>query len=97
MKKSMLKGLVLSAIAAGAFAFGGTADAAVQVNPIRNLPADFIKGADVSMLPELESLGGKFYDMDGTQMDELAIMKKYAVNWIRLRIWNKPTHEHGRG
>lgn len=97
MKKSMLKGLVLSAIAAGAFAFGGTADAAVQVNPIRNLPADFIKGADVSMLPELESLGGKFYDMDGTQMDELAIMKKYGVNWIRLRIWNNPSHENGGG
>ena len=97
MKKSLLRNLVLTAIAAGAIAFGNTADAAVQVNPIKNLPADFIKGADVSMLPELESLGGKFYDMDGTQMDELAIMKKYGINWIRLRIWNNPVHENGGG
>lgn len=97
MKKSLLRSLVLGALAAGVFAFAPQADAAVQVNPIPNLPADFIKGADVSMLPEIESLGGKFYDMDGTQMDELAIMKKYGINWIRLRIWNNPAHENGGG
>jgi len=93
----MLRGLVLAAVTAGAFAFGGTADAAVQVNPIPNLPANFIKGADVSMVPEMESLGAKFYDMDGTQMDELAIMKKYGINWIRLRIWNNPAKDNGGG
>lgn len=97
MKKSTLRSLVLGALAAGVFAFAPQADAAVQVNPIPNLPADFIKGADVSMLPELEACGGKFYDMDGTQMDELAIMKKYGINWIRLRIWNNPAHENGGG
>ena len=74
----MLRSLVLSAIAAGSLLMASPADAAVQVNPIKNLSADFIKGADVSMLPELESLGGKFYDMDGTEMDELALMKKYG-------------------
>ena len=77
MKKSMLRGLVLSAIAAGTFAFSAqSTEAAVQINPINNISSDFIKGADVSMLPEMEKLGAKFYDTDGTQMDELQIMKK---------------------
>ena len=97
MKKSLLKGMVLSALAAGTFAFGAPADAAIHVNPIPNLSSDFIKGADVSMLPEMESLGAKFYDVDGTEMDELAIMKKHGVNWIRLRIWNHPDPENGGG
>ena len=80
MRKSTLKSLVLSALAAGTLLMASPADSAVQVNPIPNLSDNFIKGADVSMLPELEALGGKFYDMDGTEMDELAIMKKYGIN-----------------
>ena len=61
MKKSMLRGLVLSAIAAGTFAFSAqSTEAVVQINPINNISSDFIKGADVSMLPEMEKLGAKF-------------------------------------
>ncbi|MCH3960290.1 MAG: hypothetical protein LKE51_13470 [Selenomonas sp.] len=68
MRKNTLKALVLSALAAGTFAFGMSAsEAAVQVNPIPNLRQDFIKGADVSMLPEMEKLGAKFYDVDGNR------------------------------
>jgi len=97
MKKSMLKGLVLSTIAAGVFAFGGLADAAIHVNPIPGISPDFIKGADVSMTPAMEQLGAKFYDIDGKQMDEFDIMKKYGINWIRLRIWNNPSAGQGGG
>ena len=97
MKKKTLKSLILSALVAGTFAFLPTADAAVQVNPIPNLPENFIKGADVSMLPELEKLGAKFYDVDGTQMDELQIMKNHGIDWIRLRIWNDPKAGPGGG
>ena len=97
MRKSMLKSLVLSAVAAGSLWMASSADAAVQVNPIPNLSDNFIKGADVSMLPEMESLGAKFYDTDGTQMDELQIMKNHGINWIRLRIWNDPKAGPGGG
>ena len=97
MKKKTLKSLILAALAAGTFALMPTADAAVQVNPIPNLPENFIKGADVSMLPEMEKLGAKFYDVDGTQMDELQIMKNHGINWIRLRIWNDPKAGPGGG
>ncbi|MBO6203870.1 MAG: glycosyl hydrolase 53 family protein, partial [Selenomonas sp.] len=97
MRKSTLKSLVLSAIAAGSLLLASPADAAVLVNPIPNLSDNFIKGADVSMLPEMESLGAKFYDTDGTQMDELQIMKNHGINWIRLRIWNDPKAGPGGG
>ena len=43
------KKLALAALIAGALSFG-QASAAVQVNPIPGLPADFIKGADISVL-----------------------------------------------
>lgn len=98
MKRNNLKALVLSALAAGTFAFGMSAsEAAIQVNPIPNLRQDFIKGADVSMLPEMEKLGAKFYDVDGKQMDELQIMKNHGINWIRVRIWNNPQDGPGGG
>lgn len=73
------------------------AEAAVQVNPIAGMKQDFIKGADISMLPALEELGAKFYDMDGMPMDEIAVMKKYGINWVRLRIWNNPQDGPGGG
>ena len=74
-----------------------TAFAAVQVNPIPGLRSDFIMGADVSMLPQMESVGAKFYDTDGTKMDELQIMKNHGVNWVRVRLWNNPKDGPGGG
>ena len=97
MKKSVLNRLVFSALTIGTLAFLSPAEAAIQVNPIPNLPANFIKGADVSMLPEMESLGAKFYDIDGTPMDALQIMKNHGINWIRVRIWNNPKVGPGGG
>ena len=35
----------------------------------------FIKGMDVSSLPELEQLGAKFYDKDGDERNLLAILQ----------------------
>lgn len=88
--KKRLTGLVLAAVMAGsAMLSTSAAEAAVQVNPIKGISADFIKGADISMLPELERLGGKFY-LDGQEKDCLAIMKEKGINWIRVRIWNDP-------
>lgn len=62
----------------------------IKVNPISDLSPDFIKGADVSMIAQIEKCGGKFYDTDGEQKDCLTILKNHGVNWIRLRLWNNP-------
>ncbi|MEJ5229151.1 MAG: glycosyl hydrolase 53 family protein [Pseudothermotoga sp.] len=56
---------------------------------------DFIVGVDLSMLYEIERLGGKFYE-NGQQRDCLEILKNKGVNWVRLRVWNDPTDENGK-
>ncbi|WP_417500384.1 glycoside hydrolase family 53 protein [Methylophaga sp.] len=55
---------------------------------------DFIKGMDISMLPEIESLGGKYFE-NGHQEDLLKILKEHGVNSIRARVWVNPESEKG--
>jgi arabinogalactan endo-1,4-beta-galactosidase len=67
----------------------------IKVNPIDGLAPDFIMGADVSMLAQIEASGGKYY-VNGVEEDCLQILKDHGVNWIRLRIWNDPTDASGK-
>lgn len=55
----------------------------------------YIKGFDLSTLPEVERCGGKFYD-NGVEKDALLILKEHGANWLRLRIWNDPYTADGR-
>lgn len=56
--------------------------------------SDFIRGADVSMLKDIESLGGKFYD-EGVNKDALEIMNDHGANYVRLRLWVNPYDSAG--
>ncbi|MCH3972900.1 MAG: glycosyl hydrolase 53 family protein [Oscillospiraceae bacterium] len=56
---------------------------------------EFIKGADLSMFPELEQAGAVYYD-HGKQKDLLRILGVYGINAVRLRLWNNPYDENGR-
>lgn len=69
-------------------------DYGVTINPIAGLPEDFIKGADVSMLAQIEASGGAFHDEDGAREDCLEILRDHGVNWVRLRLWNDPVIAH---
>jgi len=51
----------------------------------------FAKGADVSWVTQMEAANKKFYDVSGTQMECLALMKSLGMNSIRLRVWVNPT------
>ncbi|HSD85733.1 MAG TPA: glycosyl hydrolase 53 family protein, partial [Anaerolineae bacterium] len=66
------------------------------INPIEGLNPDFIMGADVSLLRQIEQSGGKFL-VNGIAEDALQVLKDHGVNWIRLRIWNDPTDATGEG
>ncbi|GAB7262429.1 hypothetical protein DaDZ19_41000 [Dickeya ananatis] len=48
----------------------------VVIKPLRNTPADFIKGADISTLLEVERQGAVFYDENHTRVDPVALLKK---------------------
>ena len=54
----------------------------------------FIKGMDLSTLPDVERCGGKFYD-NGKPGDAVSILKSYGMNLVRLRLWNDPYSEDG--
>ena len=56
---------------------------------------EFIKGMDVSTLPEEVALGARFYD-EGKEGDALEILKKYGANSLRIRLWNDPYSEDGK-
>ncbi|SHF16253.1 glycosyl hydrolase 53 family protein [Vibrio gazogenes] len=59
-----------------------------------HLRADFIRGMDISMLPEIEKLGGKYYQ-NGHQEDLVKILKENGVNSIRARLWVDPMSASG--
>ncbi len=72
---------LLASILAALFVAAGTARA-----------DDFIVGADVSTLAEVERHGGHFFHADGTPGDPLHILQDAGVNWIRLRLWHTPVN-----
>lgn len=57
----------------------------------------FSNGADVSWLPQMETTGYEFYDVDGTQTDCLQLLKDRGINTIRLRVWVDPSDDPKSG
>jgi arabinogalactan endo-1,4-beta-galactosidase len=56
---------------------------------------DKILGADISFLPQLESRGIKFTDINGKEGDAIQILKYHGFNYIRLRIFDHPEQPKG--
>ena len=59
--------------------------------------SSFIKGADISWLPQMEAHGYKFYNANGVQEDLLTILKGYGINAIKLRTWVNPSNDPTSG
>lgn len=55
----------------------------------------FIKGMDVSSLPEERALGAKYYD-GGVEASALSILRKYGADSLRIRLWNDPYSPGGK-
>ncbi|MDW3562113.1 galactosidase [Enterobacter cloacae] len=91
LKPALLAVCLSCGLAASAFA----ADA-VKTRPFNAMPADFIKGADISTLLEAEQQGAKFYNQNGQQQDAIAILKANGVNYVRLRLWVDPQDASGK-
>ena len=91
--------LLAAMLATGTLTLPLVAQAAEQVTikPVAGMASDFIKGADVSMLAEVEKHGGKFFDEKGVEKDAMLILKENGFNYIRLRLWNDPKDAAGKG
>ena len=64
---------------------------------IEGLPEDFIFGMDASTLLVEEKSGVKFYNEKGDEQDALKTFADAGINYIRLRVWNDPYDENGKG
>jgi arabinogalactan endo-1,4-beta-galactosidase len=50
---------------------------------------EFLKGADISFLQQIEDHGG-IYKENGVACDPITILKNHGINIIRIRLWNNP-------
>jgi arabinogalactan endo-1,4-beta-galactosidase len=53
----------------------------------------FVRAADISFLPEIESEGTVFHN-NGQAEDMLVTLKKSGANTIRIRLWKNPSGTH---
>lgn len=63
----------------------------------KNLSAQFVRGADVGWLQQMEKTGYTFYDNNGVAKDCLLILKEHGINTIRLRVWVNPSDDPRSG
>jgi arabinogalactan endo-1,4-beta-galactosidase len=68
----------------------------IFLNPIKSI-AQFVKGADIGWLSQMEATGYKFYDSTGVQKECLQILKEAGINSIRLRVWVNPSNDKASG
>lgn len=55
----------------------------------------FVKGADISILKEVEDFGGVYY-LGEEQKDLFEILQIKGINTVRLRLWVNPYDEEGK-
>jgi len=72
-------------------------DADIFVSPVRDLPDNFIYGADISSILALEKSGVKFYGFDGKERDIFKTLAEAGISYIRVRVWNDPFDGRGFG
>lgn len=58
---------------------------------------EFVKGADIGWLPQMEATGYKFYNDNGTEEDCIKILKDHGINTVRLRTWVNPSDDPQSG
>lgn len=95
-RRTLLK---TAGVGVGALALGG--GALVLKSALPSAPVEaastFLKGADVSWLPQMEAHGYKFYNSQGVEQDVLTILKGYGINAISLRTWVNPSSDPANG
>ena len=51
---------------------------------------EFLKGADISYLQQIEDNNGIFKE-NGIPGDPVIMLKNHGINTIRIRLWNNPS------
>ncbi len=75
----------------------GPEEAEIYLEPIPDIPDDFIRGMDASSVLVNEKSGAVYYNYEGEVQDVFMTLAQSGVNYIRLRVWNDPYDENGNG
>ena len=59
--------------------------------------SQFVRGADIGWLPQMEASGFKFLSDSGKEEDCMQILKDHGINTIRLRTWVNPSQNQSSG
>ncbi len=94
-----IRSLIVLAALVACGCSSSSSDTPAPTPPNNNPPpvtpyADFMRGADLSFLPEVEAEGTTFKNDADIQKDVLTILKERGCNTIRLRLWHTPTNAH---
>ncbi|MDX8056775.1 glycosyl hydrolase 53 family protein [Lentzea sp. BCCO 10_0798] len=80
--------MIGAAAGAGALALGTTSQASA---------ATFVKGADISWMPQMEANGYYWLNKSGVRQDLFTILKSYGLTAISLRTWVNPSNSPANG
>lgn len=69
----------------------------IRVEPIEGLREDFICGVDISSVLAEEESGVVYYNEAGQAQDIFQTLAENGVNYVRVRVWNDPFDENGKG
>jgi len=69
----------------------------IFVERVEGISDSFIKGVDISSILALEASGVIFYNEAGIEEDIFVTLKAAGVNYVRVRVWNDPYNEQGKG
>ena len=75
----------------------GVEEADIYVEAVDGLSEDFMKGMDVSSIIAQEESGVVYYNEAGEEEDLFRILADAGVNYIRVRVWNDPYNQDGKG
>lgn len=71
--------------------------AGIQIEPVAGLRDDFIRGVDISSVLAEEASGVVYYNEAGQVQDIFQTLAENGVNYVRVRVWNDPYDENGKG
>jgi arabinogalactan endo-1,4-beta-galactosidase len=80
--------MIGAAAGAGALALGAAPQASA---------ATFVKGADISWMPQMEANGYYWLNKSGVRQDLFTILKSYGLTAISLRTWVNPSSDPANG
>lgn len=69
----------------------------LSIGIVQSLVAQFVKGADIGWLLQMEATGYKFYNQAGAEENCLQILKGKEINAVRLRVFVNPSNDKTSG